>query len=693
MQFTKGGLLAAMMAVALFLPSSAPTNSAKDPISKSGGNAFPVSDSYTPDQKEYYLSANELAYIRPGLNIKIVGVSNVAPGLNPVVEILMTDSLGGALDRNGVATPGTIGVEFVLAQWNAGTYEYINLTTVAFGPGLVYPLHDTGGTWTDVAVGDSKYAFATKLPSTFDVTQTITLGIYATRNTKDILGKNYDAPAAFMDFRPDGGAAKTVFAAIDTSNCNKCHDPISMHEQFGPGVQSVKLCVMCHTSQMPASQTGESLNFKVMLHRIHAGANLPSVQAGTPYVVSPGADFSTVVFPQDLRNCQTCHSSGSATDAAIWRTSPSQAACGSCHDNIDWTTGANHTTGPQTDASCSNCHKPVMTAEWDASIPGAHTVEYKSTQLYGLTMTIVSVTQAAPGQKPIVTFQINDKNGNAIDPRPIDTLRFTMGGPTTDYGTYFSEDALPTVTFDGKMSTYAFQGVIPASATGTWMLTCDVEWTVPLKQGDGKPDNTNFTESPLNPIYYIAMTDPQPVPRRTVVALANCNNCHDRINGHGGQRLVTQGCIVCHNPNNDDSSQRPAAQGAPESISFQRMIHRIHSGVNLTQEYTIYGHGGRKVGFNEVRFPGDRRNCAKCHSGATYNVPTPPGTLNVVTKRDYFSPQGPDAAACLGCHDAEDYAAHAYLNTVTFPSGKLGEACGACHAAGNELGVDKVHAR
>ena len=31
------------------------------------------------------------------------------------------------------------------------------------------------------------------------------------------------------------------------------------------------------------------------------------------------------------------------------------------------------------------------------------------------------------------------------------------------------------------------------------MLTCDVELTVPLKQGDGKPDNTNFTESPVNP--------------------------------------------------------------------------------------------------------------------------------------------------------------------------------------------------
>src|ERR1019366_8973876 len=87
------------------------------------------------------------------------------------------------------------------------------------------------------------------------------------------------------------------------------------------------------TSQMPITATGESLNFKVMDHKIHDGANLPSVLAGTPYVVSLGVASSAFVFPQDLRLGQTCHSSASATDAAIWRMFPSQAACGSCHDN------------------------------------------------------------------------------------------------------------------------------------------------------------------------------------------------------------------------------------------------------------------------------------------------------------------------------------------------------------------------
>jgi OmcA/MtrC family decaheme c-type cytochrome len=651
---------------------------------------------YSVYQKEHYLSAEDFSYVRPGLNISIVGVTNAAPGKNPVVELRMTDDFQQPLDRNGAVTPGTIAAEFVLGQWNAANYEYINLTSLAFAPGAPpTPLHDIGGTWKDIELGHSTYTFNTTLPANLDVTQTLTLGIYASRATTAIIGKDYVAPGAFQTFRPDGGTATPVFAAIDTANCNTCHNPLSMHGQFGPPVQDVGLCVLCHTSQMPITATNQSLEFKVLVHKIHAGASLPSVQAGNSYVVSPGNDFSTVVFPQDVRNCKVCHASSSAADAAIWLNRPGQAACGSCHDDLNFSTGANHAGGAQiNDASCTNCHEPDQSAEWDPSIPGAHTIEYKSTQLHGLTMQIQSVTQAAAGQNPVVKFQVLDKNNVSLDPRPFDTLQFTMGGPTTDYSVLpISEDAQAGTTFDGTTATYTFQNAIPANATGTWVMTCDVEWTVPLKQGDGKPDNTNFTESPLNPIYYMPITDAAATPRRTAVDLANCNKCHDRLGLHGGRRLNTQGCVVCHNPNNDDSSQRPDAQMPPESISFQRMIHRIHSGTNLAQDFSIYGHGGRKVNFNGVLFPGDRRDCEKCHVAGAETLPEkpPPGLIPTVTQRDYFSPMLPHTAACLGCHDNQDAAAHAYLNTVWSPF--QGEACSVCHGVGAEFDVDMVHAR
>ena len=63
--------------------------------------------------------------------------------------------------------------------------------------------------------------------------------------------------------------------------------------------------------------------------------------------------------------------------------------------------------------------------------------------------------------------------------------------------------------------------------------------------------------------------------------------------------------------------------------------------------------------------------------------------------RDYFSPRGSTTAACTGCHDSRDVAAHAYINTAYFPNNPTVpvDACGTCHATGATYGVDKVHAR
>jgi len=57
--------------------------------------------------------------------------------------------------------------------------------------------------------------------------------------------------------------------------------------------------------------TGNTVDMKVMVHKIHYGPNLPSVKAGKPYqIIGFGqsvADYSDVTFPQDIRNCTTCH--------------------------------------------------------------------------------------------------------------------------------------------------------------------------------------------------------------------------------------------------------------------------------------------------------------------------------------------------------------------------------------------------
>ena len=67
-------------------------------------------------------------------------------------------------------------------------------------------------------------------------------------------------------------------------------------------------------------------------------------------------------------------------------------------------------------SQCASCHAATQTAEWDASVPGAHVLPSDSKQLKGLNFTIVEVTNSAKGQNPTVKFKLTDNKGNAIKP-------------------------------------------------------------------------------------------------------------------------------------------------------------------------------------------------------------------------------------------------------------------------------------
>ena len=213
-----------------------------------------------------------------------------------------------------------------------------------------------------------------------------------------------------------------------------------------------------------------------------------------------------------------------------------------------------------------------------------------------------------------------------------------------------------------------------------------------------KQGPASVSEGAPNQVFYAAVTGTTATPRRTTVALANCNKCHQDLNvtfSHGNQRITIEHCVICHNPNGTDAGRRTDATLPAESIEFARMIHRIHTGDQLVQDFTVFGFGGAVSTFNDVTYPGDRRNCLACHiSAATYTLPLPLTNVPVVTQRDFFSPMGSATAACTGCHDSRDVVAHAFINTAFFPgSTDPAEACGTCHGPGAELAVDKVHAR
>ncbi len=663
---------------------------------------IPTTADFVATDVEFYLGDDGIAYIRPGLQIKVNSI-DIPTDRKPLVDVTITDDFGNPLDRSGKITPGVISISWVLSQWDPAAREYIpitkrNVTSPATSPTpgvtAMQATADSGGKWTDLEAGHATYKFGTALPENYSRTATYTLGAYATRNLTDIIGKNYYANP-IKDFRPDGAAVTETWAKINQpTSCMNCHAELALH---GGSRREVRLCVLCHAEGVSDPDTSNSVDMEVLIHKIHRGPNLAN---GFKIIGFGGSvhDYSGTTYPQDIRNCQNCHEgtvpAQKPAQSHNYYTEPTRDACGACHDTINWTTGVGHAAGPQAnDAACSTCHQPDG-PEFGPSIKGAHTIPEKSSQLKGLNAKIVSVSNTKPGDKPTVVFKLTNNDGSAVDGTKLTTFSPILAGPTTSYRNYWREDARSSATFDAASgnTTYTFKAAIPADATGSYAFSADVYRNSTLTRADGEP-NITVREAAFNPIQYAAVTGTAATPRRTAVDLAKCNKCHDRLALHGGQRLNTQECVICHNPTNTDVSRRPATAGAPESISFQYMIHRIHTGEELQNDFTIYGFGSNPVHFNEVLFPGNRANCDTCHVNNTEQLPPPITADAVLLPRGFFSPVGPGTAACLGCHDSRDAAAHAFLMTANFPgSDQPAEACATCHGPGADWAVDRVHA-
>ena len=670
----------------------------------------PTASMFTQHDLEAFQSDEILAWVRPGVKIVVNSVV-IGSDRKPVVDYNLTDSLDQPIDRLGKLTPGAVSVSFILSWYDPATRQYtsyITRTETAAAPSTTPGVKatqaatDSGGKTVDLATGHATYTFGNALPANFDQTKTHTLGMYATRPITDPFVKTYYANAEF-NFRPDGQKVTDTWDKINmAASCNNCHDPLSAH---GGARRDVKLCVLCHQPQTVDADTGNTVDFKVMIHKIHDGANLPSVKGGKPYqIIGFGqsvVDFSTIVFPigNEVTNCAFCHQGTDPKNVPaqsdVWFTKPSAVACGSCHDDVNFTTGANHPGGPQADDSaCAKCHVPQGDLEFDASIKGAHTVPTKSAQLKGLKVSVVSATNLAPGKKPTVVLSVTNNDGSAVDGSKLDRFAPIIAGNTTnyDFAQVFRETptAANPATFDPTTgnTSYTFNNAVPATASGTWTVSADVYRNVKLARGDSTTATVAVREAAMNPIFNVAVTGGL-VPRRTVVQTQSCNVCHDQLGLHGGQRQNTQECVICHDPTLT-AKVTSDPSGPQESVSFQRQIHRIHTGENLTQPYVI-----GSSNFNEVKFPGDTTDCAKCHTGNSFTLPLAQTNIaSVATLRDYFSPQGPATVACLGCHDNRDAAAHAYLNTVTFPGSTVpAEACATCHGTGKDWDVARVHAK
>jgi OmcA/MtrC family decaheme c-type cytochrome len=669
------------------------------------------------NQKAFYADPRVVAFVRPGLVIKITS-AQVAQDGTISTDFALTDPQGLPLDRTGVTTPGAVSVSFIAAFIPKGQQQYVDYitrsATGAVSGTVTQAAAESNGLFTTTASG-YHYTFAAKAPAGFDGTTTHTIGIYASRDlTAFDLGTNY--ASSTFNFVPNGAAVSLVRDVIRTTSCDRCHDQLSFH---GGSRRGIEMCVLCHTPQTTDPDTGNTVNLPVLIHKIHMGTDLPSVQAGKPYQIigfqGAVSDWSNVVLPSDPRRCEVCHDQKSgATQANAYLTRPTRVACGSCHDDVNFASGANHAGGPQvSDDQCNNCHIPQGELDFDASIKGAHLVPTDSTNLKGLVFQIAKVENGLAGQKPKITFTLKDNSGATVPLSSLNSLSFVMAGPASDYGYtsfgsdvttpgYVSESALTAAQCgaDGTCA-YTFNHAVPDGAHGTFAIGMEGRRTEILLPGTVTEMDVQYGGN--NKVTYFSVDGSPVQPRRQVVALANCNQCHADLSAHGDNRNDVEMCVLCHNPSNTDGAQRPNATDPAErtkpnqGINFNLLIHRIHTGENLTaagKSYTIIGRNGSINDFTEVRFPplspqgspGDTRNCAMCHANSSQT--TSGGLNDVLDPQGFINPVKPNSSACIGCHVTAAASSHALASTTS-----IGESCVVCHASGAAFSVDQAHAQ
>ena len=680
---------------------------------------------------------------QPGVAITVTDLAFA--NTSATVSFALADEHGAPLDASGRLTDGTVAVSFVLAQLavnadgSPGQYTAYTTKQVTSGSGATATQveAESAGTLAAVDVTQGTYTYTFAAPTTgLDPTLTQTVGALAVRTSQ----RGQAIGNATFSVVPAGGTP-LAREEVTGGNCNRCHEALAMHggRWTRPGQ-----CILCHQPQASDPTTGNTLDFKVMIHKIHDGAGLPSVAAGTPYQIAGYqqsiADFSTVEFPEPApvptpgpsgiaasgtQRCTACHG-GAQGDR--WETAPAKAACTSCHDNISFSQPVPagmvlHGGGVQPDnAPCAVCHPATGSI---AGIADLHFVGLLSPSAPTVALAIQAMTNTGPGQTPTLTFtaQVNSAPANLIA-SPLTGLTATIAGPNTDYTSEWQAKiqgsgavgTLALLDASTGLHSYTFpaSAAIPAGATGSY--------TVGL-EGYLQPSSSSPRYAAVNPVFPFAVTDATPQPRRQIVALASCDNCHHALGAHGGMRTNPQYCVMCHNPAGFDSAGAPRFQGTSnvlaEALDLRHLLHKIHTGTKLTEPYVLGGFplpsaanpGGTPNDFTDVRYPAPLTACGACHTSQSWTLPMTASTAYAPTTSGFMScdpaagsnpaaycaspywtvtstaQEPPQTSVCTSCHDAPYTLAHAQLNTTAAGV----EACATCHGAGMAEDVALFH--
>lgn len=682
------------------------------------------------------------------INVEITNVAIPAGGGAPTVSVLLTNDLGQGL--SGLPAGN---IRFVISQLTPGSaggssewQSYVTRSSAGIPNAQATTETATVGTYVDNNDGSYEYTFGSALTDyaggpVYDQAKTHRLGIEIRTSSNGFLDENIPANNAPLDFLPTGGDPIFTRLIVDSDTCNSCHDNLEMH---GAARFDVEYCVQCHNPSSIDEDTGNTVDMKRLIHNIHSGrADYQIVGFGGNV-----HDWSDLVWPQDIRNCQTCHEEGDANtpQASNYRLVANRAACGTCHYD-DGTPGngehefaiedGTHPGGFQflDDTQCIDCHGPTGTVTNSegrlVQIPVAHEIREK-TAGEAFSFNILGVVNTGQGEFPEVTFSITDPtNGDAAyDIHAAAPFTVCAGGAsrlavniawsTTDYANIGSGN-LPSIPIsmnplaacggtsvnngDGTFTVTA-PTAVPVTAIGTLSVAIEGHPAVDV-YGDGSVERIAVT----NAVFYAPITDATAVPRRSVVDVQKCDDCHNQLSLHGNNRTdKPEVCITCHNPMMTDVNQRagePCLSLGPDdqTIDFKHMIHGIHASGEMGKPYVVCGFRSSVHTF-DFTYPGKLGNCEGCHLPGTYYPVDAAAVFGTTMDANDTSTLlddrvvSPNASVCSGCHFGILDTEHMQQNGADFNASKAAdgsmisasiETCELCHGPGRIADVKEMH--
>jgi OmcA/MtrC family decaheme c-type cytochrome len=514
--------------------------------------------------------------------------------------------------------------------------------------------------------------------------------------------------------------ADPVNELVSTDACETCHGPRIGNVGHGGGYNKVEYCRNCHTAANGTRATNGT-DLVTMIHQIHAAVDHTNGGA------DPGHDWTHVTYPQDVNNCEKCHQ---GDDADIWKMKPTIEACGSCHWDVDFTTGMNHPAGIQQNDDCQTCHEP-NTLPIDVSHASENSTPHNPLVELGastITYEINSVTVDGMGV-PTVNFSIYE------DGTPFTGLDTTFpptgytGSPNFRLAYALPQDGIDEPADWNNLGEFKSQPIsigmddvaansdISDAGGGTYDAVLNgvafpANATMRAVAIDGYFTQTSTSLSRHAPSVVMAVDGD--VERRAIIDFNGCLDCHERLELHGGNRVIAPEtalesvavCVTCHNPNlsssgntfdiadymanpgdyNSSSDATVANYGDdpfawPEDAqNFKELVHGIHgSDVRQTPYEHVRIRGGNAYSYDwsHVTFPGDASNCSKCHLDESYLPEEIPETALMTTVKtgmpmtfaeattvredlpnDEDTVISPLVGACRACHIGEEINAH-----------------------------------